>query len=324
MVDSRFFAKATPLALGEVARLTGASLSTHADPDALITSVAPLDAATATDVSFLDNTKYVGQFSASKAGACFVRSKFAIHAPVGMALLITDQPYACYAATAAHMYPDVRAGGIHPTAVIGNHVELGKGVAIGAYSIIGDGVVIGDGTHIAPHATISHAIIGKRCILHSGVRIGQDGFGFAPTAKGLLKVPQLGRVVIGDEVEIGANSCIDRGAGPDTTIGSGSKIDNLVQIGHNAQIGKHCVIVAQVGISGSTIIGDGAMLGGQAGFSGHLHIGAGAKIAAQSGVITDVPAGATFGGYPAQPVRDWHRQTIALSRLMKTHTTTED
>ena len=324
MVDARFFAKAAPLRLREIASLTGATLAAGVDPEIRIDSVAPLDAATASDLSFLDNTKYIAQFAASKAGACFVRSKFAIHAPLGMALIITDQPYACYAKLAAHMYPDIRPVGVHPTAVMGANVQLGKDVAIGAYSVIGDGVVIGDGTHIAPHCTISHVMLGARCIIHSGVRIGQDGFGFAPTAKGLMKVPQLGRVVIGDDVEIGANTCIDRGAGPDTVIGNGTKIDNLVQIGHNVQIGNHAVIVAQVGISGSTVIGDGAMLGGQVGASGHIHIGAGAKVAAQSGIISDIPAGATYGGYPAQPVRDWHRQTIALSKLIKTQTTSED
>ena len=321
MVDTRFFDKATPLRLSEIATLTGAALS---GDDKIVESLAPLDSATNSDLSFLDNSKYISAFTKSAAGACFVRSKFTLHAPENMSLLVTDQPYASYAALAAHMYPAKRETGIHASAILGTNVELGDGVSIGAYSVIGDGVVIGANTQIGAHCSISHAIIGKDCILHRGIHIGQDGFGFAPTAKGLLKVPQLGRVVIGDGVEIGSGTCIDRGAGPDTIIGSGTKIDNLVQIGHNVQIGKHCVIVSQVGIAGSTIIGDGTMLGGQVGVSGHLNIGAGVKVAAQSGIITDIPAGATYGGYPALPVRDWHRQTIALSRLIKTHTTTEE
>lgn len=321
MVDTRFFAKAHPLRLSEIAALTGATLS---GDDKTIESLAPLDAATACDVSFLDNSKYITSFAKTTAAGCFVRSKFSIHAPKGMTLLITDQPYASYATLAAHMYPTERANGIHPTVIIGANTDIGDGVSIGPYSVIGNGVTIGANTQIGAHCSITHAIIGKDCILHRSVHIGQDGFGFAPTAKGLLKVPQLGRVIIGDNVEIGSGTCIDRGAGPDTIIGNGSKIDNLVQIGHNVQIGAHCVIVSQVGIAGSTIIGDGTMLGGQVGVSGHLHIGNGVKVAAQSGIIGDIPAGTTYGGYPAQPVRDWHRQTIALSKLIRTNITTEE
>jgi len=321
MVDTRFFEKPKPLRLSEIAALTGASLS---GADKTIESLSPLDAATSADLSFLDNTKYIASFAKSAAGACLVRSKFALHAPEGMSLLITDQPYSSYAMLAAHMYPEPRGAGIHPTAIIGKNTEIAEGVSIGAYTVIGDGVVIGANTRIGAHCSITHAIIGKDCILHRGIHIGQDGFGFAPTAKGLLKVPQLGRVLIGDSVEIGSGTCIDRGAGPDTIIGYGSKIDNLVQIGHNVQIGKHCVVVAQVGIAGSSIIGDGAMLGGQVGVSGHLTIGQGAKLAAQSGILGDIPPGATYGGSPAVPVRDWHRQTVALSKLIRNNSTTEE
>ncbi len=321
MVDTRFFDKPAPMRLSDVATLVGATLSGE---DRLIQGLNPLDAATSSDLSFLDNTKYIASFSASKAGACLVRSRFALHAPAEMALLITEQPYAAYAAIAARMYPATYQAGIHPTAIIGTGVDIGDGASIGAYTVISDGVVIGANTHIGTHCSISHSIIGRDCIIHRGVHLGQDGFGFAPTATGLLKVPQLGRVVIGNGVEIGSGTCIDRGAGPDTVIGDGTKIDNLVQIGHNVQIGKSCVIVSQVGIAGSTVIGDGTMLGGQVGVSGHLKIGSGVKVAAQSGISADIPAGATYGGYPAMPVRDWHRQTIALSKLIKHPVTNED
>jgi UDP-3-O-[3-hydroxymyristoyl] glucosamine N-acyltransferase len=325
MVDTRFFDKPAPMRLSDIATLTCAALSSGANPGQIIEGLAPLDAATAADISFLDNTKYIASFTKSAAGACLVRPKFALHAPEGMSLLLTDQPYAAYALLASHMYPAKSMAGIHPSALIGKNVELGENVSIGPYSVIGDGVMVGANTQIGAHCTISHAIIGKDCILHRGIHIGQDGFGFAPTPKGLIKVPQLGRVVIGNGVEIGSGTCIDRGAGPDTTIGNGTKIDNLVQIGHNVQIGSHCVIVSQVGIAGSSIIGDGTMLGGQVGISGHLQIGPGAKIAAQSGVLGDVPAGSTYGGSPAVPVRDWHRQTVALSKLInKPVTTTEE
>ena len=182
---------------------------------------------------------------------------------------------------------------------------------------------IGEDTHIGALTTISHAVIGQRVIIHRGVHIGQDGFGFALGRDGHVKVPQLGRVMVDDDVEIGSGTTIDRGTGPDTIIGEGAKIDNLVQIGHNVHIGKRAVVVAQCGISGSTRVGDGAVLGGQVGIAGHLKIGAGAKVAAKSGVMTDIPSGASYGGSPAIPVNDWHRQTIALSRIIKPKTRTE-
>jgi UDP-3-O-[3-hydroxymyristoyl] glucosamine N-acyltransferase len=166
--------------------------------------------------------------------------------------------------------------------------------------------------------------VGNHVILHRGVHIGQDGFGFALGRGGHVKVPQLGRVIIEDHVEIGSGTCIDRGTGPDTHIGEGSKIDNLVQIGHNVQIGKQSVIVAQVGIAGSTRIGDGAVLGGQVGIAGHLKIGPGVKLAARSGVMEDIPAGAAYGGSPAVPVKDWHRQTLTLNKLIKQRGKTDE
>lgn len=346
MADSRFYKTAEGISLSEVAALTGAVItakdSAKSNGGRIFTNVAPLDRATASDISFLDNVKYIETFGRSAAGACFVRSRYSDRAPAGMVLLVTDEPYYAYALTARHFHPDPEiAAGVSPqaqvskSATVGRHVRIDAGAVIGDHVIIGDhcwigaNTVIGDGVEIGSHCrigalcSISHAIIGQRVILHRGIHIGQDGFGFAASRPdknhrgGIVKVPQVGRVLIGDDVEIGSGTCIDRGAGPDTVIGNGSKIDNLVQIGHNVQIGKFVIIAAQCGIAGSTSIGDGAMLGGQVGLSGHIRIGAGAKLAAQSGVMTDIPPGATYGGSPAVPVKEWHRQTVAVSKLVK-------
>ena len=199
--------------------------------------------------------------------------------------------------------------------MIGEKAEIGPGCVIGSNSVIGADCVLGAETRIGDNVSIVYSLIGERVLIHPGVRIGQDGFGFA-MGEEHLKVPQLGLVVIGDDVEIGANTTIDRGAGPDTVIGTGSKIDNLVQIAHNVHLGRGCVIVAQAGISGSTRLDDFVVIGGQGGIAGHLHLGKGAQVAGNSGVMRDVGPGETVGGSPAVPVRDWHRQTVALSRLI--------
>lgn len=336
MVDRRFFTNQGPFTVRELAAATGAQLRTGDDAARAMGDVAPLDRATSADVSFFDNSKYIDQFLSSQAGLCFVRPKFADRAPQGMTVLLTEDPYRCYALAAQKFYPaDSHTGEIaasaviHPTASFGKHVTIGDGAVIAAHVVIGDhsaigpnsvihaGVTIGASTRVGALTTISHSIVGNRVLIHRGVQIGQDGFGFALGRDGHVKVPQLGRVVIEDDVEIGSNTTIDRGTGPDTHIGEGTKIDNLVQIGHNVQIGRRAVIIAQCGISGSTRIGDGAVLAGQVGLAGHIKIGPGAKIAAKSGVMGDIPAGASYGGIPAVPVVDWHRQTIAMNRMIK-------
>jgi UDP-3-O-[3-hydroxymyristoyl] glucosamine N-acyltransferase len=336
MVDSRFFTNHGPFTVAHIAAVTGAVIQNAVDSTLSLADVAPLDRASGQHISFFDNVKYIDQFTNSKAGACFLRAKYADKVPSGMVALLTEDPYRCYALAAQQFYPTAKpASGISPHAVIDPSASIGEGVAIapgavvgarasiGAYSsigantVIGEGVIIGEHCAIGPVSTISHSIIGNHTIIHRGVHIGQDGFGFAMGRDGHVKVPQLGRVMIGDDVEIGSGTTVDRGTGPDTVIGDGTKIDNLVQIGHNVQLGKRVVLVAFVGISGSTRIGDGTVIGGQTGIAGHLKIGAGVRIAAQSGVINDIPAGASYGGAPAIPVLEWHRQTVAISRLTK-------
>jgi len=183
--------------------------------------------------------------------------------------------------------------------------------------VIGPGCAIGAGGVIGAQVTIAFALIGDHVLIHPGARIGQDGFGFVSGPDGHLKIPQLGRVIIQDDVEIGANTTVDRGAGPDTVIGEGTKIDNLVQIGHNVRIGRHCVIAGQVGISGSTVLGDFVALGGKVGLSDHVTLGSGAQVAALSGVMRDIPPGEVHMGIPARPIREFMRETALLSRLAK-------
>jgi UDP-3-O-[3-hydroxymyristoyl] glucosamine N-acyltransferase len=336
MADPRFFPHSGPLTLLRLAEIAGADLGGSADPAAEFEDVAPLDSAERSHVSFLDNKRYAGAFRDSRAGACLVHPDMAGHAPQGMALLLTPEPYHAYARVARAFHPDpVLVPGIHPSAVVDPTARLGEGVRVDAgavigagaeigarcwikpNSVIGDGVTIGDDCAIGPRVTLACCLVGNRVIVHSGTSVGQDGFGFAMGPGGHLKVPQLGRVLIEDDVEIGANCAIDRGAGPDTVIGAGTKIDNLVQIAHNVRLGRNCVIVSQVGISGSTVAGDFVIMAGQAGLTGHLTIGTGARIAAQAGVMRDVGPGQTVGGSPAMPQREWLRSVAMIERMLK-------
>ncbi|MCX7324731.1 MAG: UDP-3-O-(3-hydroxymyristoyl)glucosamine N-acyltransferase [Hyphomicrobiales bacterium] len=334
-----FFSDVRTLSLFQVASLARASLPAEA-PDAAIDAIRPLDEAGPSDLSHMDNPRYLAHLAATRAGYVLVSRRYADRVPPTAVALVCPDPQGAYARCLAAMVPAALhpqsvfdSGGIslqaviHPTArlergvivdpgaVIGPRVEIGSGTIIGAQVVVGPGCRIGRDCAISPQVTLQHALLGNRVILHPGVRIGQDGFGFALGGHGHLKVPQIGRVIIQDDVEIGANSTIDRGAIRDTMIGEGTKIDNLVQIAHNVVIGRNCVIVAQVGISGSATLGDGVVLGGQVGVIGHVTIGAGTQIAASSNVATDVPAGVRWGGTPAKPMGQWMREIASVNRL---------
>jgi UDP-3-O-[3-hydroxymyristoyl] glucosamine N-acyltransferase len=332
-----FFERAAPVRLDHLAQKVGAELAPDADPATIIHDVKGLADAGPGDVSFLDNRKFLPLLASSRASAFLVAPAFSTRIPKGAAALVMPQPYRGFALALQLFYPDamwsrttMAAAGdplvhpsarleedvtIEPGAVVGREAQIGRGTRIAAGAVIGYRVTIGRGAYVGPGASVLHALIGDRVILHSGVRVGQDGFGFAMGAKGHLKVPQIGRVIIQDDVEIGANTCIDRGALKDTVIGEGTKIDNLVQIGHNVVMGRHCVIVGQVGIAGSAELGDFVVMGGQSGLVGHIKVGSGAQIAGGSHAKDDVPAGARIGGTPAVPLAEWARQIATLKRL---------
>jgi UDP-3-O-[3-hydroxymyristoyl] glucosamine N-acyltransferase len=335
-----FFERSGPFPLRAVAAAGEARMAAGADPELVIKDVRPLDSAGQGDISFLDNRKYLSSFSKTGASACLVAPKFLSHAPGTTACLITTEPYRAFARVMTLFYPDaltpkaaiddarsrqtltihpsavIEAGAIvEPGAVVGPEAHIGSGTTITAGAVIGYRVYIGRDCYVGPNASITHALLGNHVTIHASAAIGQDGFGFAMGPGGHLKLPQIGRVVIQDHVEIGANTAIDRGALRDTTIGEGTKIDNLVQIGHNVVIGRHCIIVAQTGISGSAELGDFVALGGQVGVVGHVKIGSGAQIAASSNVRGDVPPGARWGGTPAKPVRLWFRELTLLRKL---------
>jgi UDP-3-O-[3-hydroxymyristoyl] glucosamine N-acyltransferase len=334
VADPRFYRLAGPLSLRRLAEIAGAEVAGAADLDRQFSDVAPLGTAGPDQVSFLEDRKYAAVLAGSTAGACVLRAADAARAPAAMALLIVPRPMLGYARIAAAFYPPAAAeAGIHPracvdpTAVIGEGVRIEAGVLIGAgaeigarcrieaNAVIGPGVVLGADGRVGAGATVEFCRIGERAVIRTGARIGQEGFGIVPGPEGHTRIPQLGLVVLGDDVEIGANSTIARGALGDTVIESGTKIDNLVQIGHNVRVGRSCILVAQVGVSGSTTIGDFVMIGGQAGFAGHTRVGDGARVGAKAGIMRDIAAGETVLGSPAVPARQFFRQCAVLARL---------
>ncbi len=337
MSDPIFFRSRGPLALAAIAELTGAAVS--GDPGIVVDGAKPLDIAGPRDVTFYEDAEYAAQLDVCDAAACFVSEKLADTVPSHIVRLVTTKPYAAFVKTARALFQDdlrplsiVGTRGIDPEAsvhedarledgvivdpgaVIGPDAEIGAGTVVCANVVIGPNVRIGRDCSIGPGASITHALIGDRVIIHAGVRIGQDGFGYIPGPK-FVKVPQLGRVIIQDDVEIGAGTTVDRGGGRDTMIGEGTKIDNLVQVAHNVSIGRNCIIAGHVGLSGSVTLGDGVMLGGKVGIADHRRIGDRAQLIALSGVMHDVPAGERWGGAPAKPMREFFREQVALQRL---------
>ncbi len=332
--DPRFFPAGSALTLAEAAAAAGGEL-VGGDPGLRITGVGPLQTAGASEVSFLDNRRYLPLLAECQAAAVVLAPELLPRLPPGGVAIVTKQAYLGFGriARALHPQPAPRPG-IHATAVvdpsarIGVGVEIGpfavveagaevaEGCIIGPHAVIGAGVVLGQGCRIGAHASLSHCIAGRFVVLHPGARVGQEGFGFAVTPEGRFEtMPQLGRVLLGDWVEIGANACVDRGSQSDTVLGAGTRLDNMVQIGHNVSTGKACVLVAQVGIAGSTRLGNGVQMGGQCGVAGHVQIGDRVQVAAQAGIMSDVGAGETVGGSPAWPMRETMRAFATLRKL---------
>jgi UDP-3-O-[3-hydroxymyristoyl] glucosamine N-acyltransferase len=324
----------TSLTVGQLAEHLQADLV--GDPDGLVTGAAPLDSAGRNDVSFLASRRYIPHLPSTEAGAVIIgRDLGELREAPGSAVLWVDDAHLALAKTLGLLYPETAPRAeIHASAIVEQGAELGRDVAIGPFAVIGSGTKLGDGVCVGSHSVVgercevgaatvikdhvvlyANTAVGERCIIHSGSSIGVDGFGYVFHENAHRKIPQVGRCIIEDDVEIGANVCIDRGSVGETRVGAGTKIDNLVHVAHNVKIGRNCVIVAQVGIAGSSSVGDGVALAGQVGIIGHLKIGDGARVAAQSGVSHDIPAGETWFGYPARPRTEVLRANAAMLKL---------
>jgi UDP-3-O-[3-hydroxymyristoyl] glucosamine N-acyltransferase len=332
-----FFTADRSIAASEIASLAGVEFLSD---DFDISAGAALETACPGDLSYMDNHKYLGALKATNAGACLVSPRFRAFVPENTFSFVTREPYLIYSKVLALLYPGAAAprsvfetagistkATVHCSAIIGRDVVIDPGAVIGPRSSIGDFTCVGANVVIGPDvrigqncsvgagAVLAHATIGNNVIIHPGVSIGQDGFGFVPGACGHVKAPQVGGVIIQDDIEIGANTTIDRGSTRNTSIGEGTKIDNLVQIAHNVVVGKHCLIAAQVGIAGSATLGDFVAIGGQTGIAPHLTIGDYARISGASGVTRDIPRGERWAGFPARPSRKFFRQYKILEML---------
>ena len=343
MAQPRFFQTPPPSTLAEIAALAGAQLDDSSKASLKITGLASLDEAGPMHLAFFENLKYADQLAATRAGACIVSPRFAARVPAHVAVLRAAQPFHAFVTVAREfnrdaLRPQTWFGieGIAPSAiidptarledgvvvdpltVIGPGVEIGAGTVIGAGVVIGPEVRIGRDCNVGARTAIQCALIGNNVLIHPGCSIGQDGYGFVFFGpQGHQKVPQIGRVLIQNDVEIGAGTTIDRGSLRDTVIGEGTKIDNQVQIGHNVSIGRHCLLAAQIGLAGSLTIGDNVALGAKVGINNHLKIGDGAQVTAMSGVKDDIPAGGRWGGFFAKPTKQWFREIVAVERLVR-------
>ncbi|WP_343897684.1 UDP-3-O-(3-hydroxymyristoyl)glucosamine N-acyltransferase, partial [Craurococcus roseus] len=305
------------------------------DPERRFDGVASLAEAGPGQVSYLAERRYLDALRATGAGAVVVPPAHAAAVPDGAVAVVTEAAQLGFARVAALFHPrPAPKAGIHPTAAVGEGATIGEGTEVGAFAVIGDGarigrgcvvhphavvgpgVEIGDGCRLHAHSSVSHALLGRGVVLHPGARVGQEGFSFVPDAQGRFEtMPQLGRVVIGDGAEIGANACVDRGALGDTVLGPGTRLDNLVQVGHNVRTGRGCILVAQSGVSGSTVLEDFVTVAAQAGLTGHLRLGTKARVGAQAGVMNDVPAGTDVLGSPAWPARQAWRAFAHLRKI---------
>ena len=340
MTDSPFFPRGAGIALDALAGLCEAELVASTDPSRRILGLAALDDAGPDDLTFFDNLRYSDALASTRAGCVVVAKRNLSLVPEGVAVLVARDAGRAFALAGRALFPaalspEALIAGIsslasidptavledgvtvEPFAVIGPRVGIGRGSVIGAGAVVAADCQVGRDCRIGAHVSIQHALIGNGVILHPGVRLGQDGFGYSAGRDGILKMVQIGRVIIQDGVEIGANTTVDRGAIRDTVIGENTKIDNQVQIAHNVRIGRNCMIVGQVALAGSVTLGDGVAIGGQSAVNNHVTIGDGAQIAAISSVASDVPKGARWGGVPAKPVRDWFREVTWVSEMAK-------
>ncbi|MHC5306944.1 UDP-3-O-(3-hydroxymyristoyl)glucosamine N-acyltransferase [Bartonella sp. LJL80] len=342
MADSIFFTPSRQLTVGEAAALTGAALRNPELGGTVIQHLSSLDGAEPGSLVFVESRKFASALRGSPAIAVFCAEDVVSKVPPGIAVMVTATPHRDFAmigrilfpasakptpwsgeaglSPQAYIHPDARLEDgvtVEASAVIGKGVEIGSGTLISAGAVIGENCRIGRDCYIAPSVSLQYTLLGNRVYLYPGVRIGQDGFGYVGGASGVEKIPQLGRVIIQDDVEIGANTTIDRGALKDTIIGEGTKIDNLVQIAHNVRIGRHCLIAAHCGIAGSASIGDMTQVGGSVGIADHIKIGSRVQIAAASGVMNDIPDGEKWGGSPARPFKQWFREVAALRSMSK-------
>lgn len=324
--DPRFFESLPALTVADLASRIGGEVSRGGDRT--VSAVAPLAGAGPGDLAFLGDRRFLDSLSVTAAGCVVVPASAVDRTPPGAAVIVSREPLASWARASLLLHRAVPLDTpvsaadaaeddsvvVEPGVVIGSGVRIGRGSRIGANTVIGPGVQIGRDCVVGPNVTIGFALIGDRVKLYAGVRIGEAGFGAAGSAAGPVDVPQLGRVILQDGVTVGANTCIDRGAYDDTVVGENTKIDNLVMIAHNCVIGRNCLIAGHAGISGSVTVGDNVIFGGKAGVGDHIRIGEGARVAAGAGVLSDIPAGETWSGYPAKPLRQFLRETVWVSK----------